>query len=118
MLIENIRALREGTIIPKPKAKSEFKIKAWGTRRGEPALVYLIPNHTNPQSPYEKGVTVSEFERAYFEFVINGYLTRKWFNLTLAECAKEGPCNYTTIGGIFELLGMVRYGGHGRYVPR
>ena len=116
MLIENIHSLEPGTIIPKPEATAAFKIKGWGERRGEPALIYWIPNHKNPNKPLAKGVTVSEFERAHAEIIATGQFTRAWFNFNLGLCAKEGGCNFTTIGGIFELLGLARYASRGTYV--
>ena len=116
MLIEKIQCLQRGTVIPKPEATADFKIKGWGKRRREPALIYWIPHHKNPTKPGEKGVTVSEFERAHAEIMLNGSFTRIWFNSTLGSCAKEGGCNFTTIGGIFVLLGLARYKSRGTYV--
>lgn len=104
-----------GTVIPKPEAKADFIMKAWGTRRGENALVYFVPNHVNPDKPNQKGVTVSEFEEAFAELKRSGEFTRVWFNKHLANCAKEGACNYTTIGGVFELLGEAAYSRRGVY---
>lgn len=34
-----------GTVIPKPKARKDFIVKGLGTRRGEEALIYLIPKN-------------------------------------------------------------------------
>jgi hypothetical protein len=116
MLIENIRSLQPGTIIPKPEATATFKIKGWGERRGESALIYWIPNHKNPSKPLAKGVTVSEFERAHAEIIATGQFTRAWFKFNLSTCANEGGCNFTTIGGVFELLGLARYASRGTYV--
>ena len=116
MLIENIQKLQQGTVIPKPEATADFKIKGWGERRGESALIYLIPNHKNPSKPLAKGVTISEFKRAHEQIMATGQLTRAWFNSNLASCAKEGGCNFTTIGGIFELLGLASYSSRGTYV--
>ncbi|MBI3714064.1 MAG: hypothetical protein HY253_14040 [Burkholderiales bacterium] len=104
-----------GTIIPKPKAKADFVVKDWGTRRSEKALIYFIPNHVNTTKPSQKGVTVSEFEKAFSELQKSRKFTREWFNKHLALCAKEGSCNYTTIGGIFELLGEATYSNRGLY---
>lgn len=116
MLIESLKKLQQGTVIPKPEAIADFKIKGWGRRRSEPALIYWIPNHKTPSKPLAKGVTISEFERAYAEITTNGQLTRTWFNSSLASCSREGGCNFTTIGGIFELLELARYAGRGTYV--
>ncbi len=116
MIQERIRkSVRPGTVIPKPEANANFVVKAWGTRRGEAALVYFIPNHGNLGKPHQKGVTVSEFERAFGELERSGEFTRAWFNKHLASCATEGACNYTTIGGVFELLGEATYSKRGVY---
>ncbi len=104
-----------GMLIPKPAASGPFTVKGWGKRRGEEALIYLIPNHRNPQKPHEKGVTISEFRRAHSQLLVAGEFTRTWFIANLAECANEGSCNFTTIGGIFELLGLAQYVDRGAY---
>jgi hypothetical protein len=65
MIIQKIKTIKPGTIIPKPEAKKDFIVKGWGTRRGEPALIYLIPNHNYPDKPFQKGITISEFIEAY-----------------------------------------------------
>ena len=77
--------------------------------------MYTIPNHKNPQKPYEKGVTVSEIQEAYAQLVASGTLTRQWFEKNLSECNAEGGCNLTTIGGLFALLGEAAYEGVGTY---
>lgn len=115
MLIERIRALPAGTVIPKPEATADFKIKGWGRRRGEAALIYRIPNHRSPDKILAKGITVTEFERAYAELEASGRFTRSWFNSNLSSAADEGGCNYTTIGGVFDLLGLAKYGARGEY---
>ena len=119
MIVGRIRrSVTAGTVIPKPEAEADFVVKAWGRRRGETAPVYSIPNHRNPSKPYEKGITESEFEKALRELQNSGEFTRSWFNKHLAACAKEGACNYTTIGGIFELLGEAQYSSRGVYEQR
>jgi hypothetical protein len=116
MITEKILQIaKSGTRIPKPNANADFLIKGVGKRRNEDAIIYLIPNHQNPQKPYSKGITFSEFEKAYSELQSSGMFTREWFNKNLPECSKEGGCNFTTIGGIFELLNIAKYAGMGNY---
>ncbi len=98
-----------GTVIPKPEAKADFVVKGWGMRRGESALIYQIPNHKNPSKPSEKGVSVSEWHKAYNQLMTGVDFSRAWFNRNMPKCAKEGSCNFTTIGGIFQLLGLADY---------
>src|SRR5262245_13586627 len=86
-IVQRIReSVTPGQAIPKPAAKSDFTVKGWGQRRGEEALIYLIPNHGNPERPYQKGITCGEFERAYQELQRSGELSRNWFKRNLAEC--------------------------------
>jgi len=105
----------KGTKIPKPSTKLDYLVKGWGIRRGEKALVYFIPNHKNPKKPYEKGITISEFKIALERIQNEEDLTRKWFKENLIRCNKEGDCNFTTLGGIFQKLGYVEYIGNGVY---
>ncbi len=107
MIIDRIRReIPPGTVIPKPEAAGEYIVKSWGRRRGEDALIYFIPNRSHPEKPYEKGITTSEFRQAFQEIQETGKISRQWFNHRMQACAFEGSCNFTTIGGIFELLGI------------
>jgi hypothetical protein len=114
-LIQLIRTLPPETVIPKPEAHGDFVVKEMGRRADQDALIYKIPNHKTPSKPYQKGVTISEWESAYEHLVSTGKLTRQWFDVSLPRCGREGGCNFTTIGGIFSLLGIARYDGHGVY---
>jgi hypothetical protein len=116
MIADRIRLnIKPNTVVPKPEAKDDFTIKGWGKRRSQPALIYKIPNHLDAARPYEKGVTECEFEAAYNELMKSGSFTREWFNAALPACAKEGGCNFTTIGGVFQLLGIAKYSTRGTY---
>lgn len=110
------RTAMPGTVIPKPKARGDFVVKGWGRRRGERALVYTIPNHNDEKSPYEKGITESEWVVAYDQLNETGKITSEWFRSTMVACNAEGSCNFTTIGGVFELLGVASYPQRGIYV--
>ena len=117
MIFEQIVQIApSGTIIPKPESKGEFLIKGIGKRRGEEALIYFIPNNKNPQKPYQKGITVSEFESAYDELTTSGRFTKDWFIRNLPKCNDEGSYNFTTIGGLFTLLGEAAYEERGFYL--
>lgn len=105
-----------GTVIPKPEARGDYVVKCWGRRRGERALVYTIPNHNDKKRPYEKGITESEWVKAYDQLTETGEITRKWFRGAMADCNAEGTCNFTTIGGMFELLGVASHAQRGTYV--
>ena len=91
-------------------------LRSWRRpRRGERALVYSIPNRRNPSRPYAKGVNVSDWEQAYEQLMSTGSLEYSWFRSSMAECCKSGACNFTTIGGVFVLLGIAVRLGRGVY---
>ena len=116
VIVERVRReVRRGAVVPKPASTRDYVVKGWGRRRGEDALIYRIPNRRNPGHSYEKGITESEFEEAYRHLRKDGAISRKWFDRNMQACAKEGSCNFTTIGGIFELLGIAIY-ERGSYV--
>jgi hypothetical protein len=116
MIIEDIKAMaKPGVDIPKPEAQAGLIVKGWGKRRGEDALIYFIPNHKNPVRPFQKGVTISEWEKAYARVMSREDFSHQWFKQNLPKCANEGDCNFTTIGGIFILLGIVEYYKRGAY---
>lgn len=117
-ILPKLQRLSPGTVIPKPEAKAEFTVKGWGKRNGETALIYSIPNHSDPQKPYQKGVTAGEWEQAYRRLLTTGEFTREWFNTNMPRCSKEGACNFTTIGGIFSLFDLAAYECRGVYRKR
>ena len=102
-----------GTVIPKPKARADYTVKGWGRRRGERALIYRIPNHKNPDCPYEKGITESEFVKAFNHLDETGHFNFSWFKSNMIRCKKEGGCNFTSIGSIFEILGYAKHSEEG-----
>jgi hypothetical protein len=112
------RLVRPGMVIPKPEAKADFIIKGWGQRRGERALIYTIPNRSTPQNPYEKGITMSEWVHAARQLTSAGEFTHSWFKEFMPRCSKEGSCNFTTIGGVFEVLKYANYERRGSYRRR
>lgn len=109
-----VGALPTGTVIPKPAAKGLFRVKGLGKRRGQSALIYSIPNRRNSEASYEKGINEEEWRRAYGELVETGRFTADWAKQHIPDCIREGYCNFTTIGGVFCLLGFARYEGRGR----
>ena len=116
MIIDQIfQVAPPGTFIPKPIATGAFRVKGRGKRRGEDALVYFIPNHSDSRKPHQKGVTASEFERAHARLVAVGELTKEWFKKHLSKCDAEGSCNFTTVGGLFVLMGDAVFSRPGTY---
>jgi hypothetical protein len=78
-VLARIRALPPGTMIPKPRSDQSSSIDGWGTRRGQDALVYRMPNHRNPARPHGKGVTISGFRDAFGILDGSGQFTRAWY---------------------------------------
>lgn len=112
---QSIETLPLGTPIPKPMSTDSSRLTRWGKRRSEPALIYSMPNHKNPRKPHEKGVTFNEFQQAFDQLVDTSSFSREWFNANMAACRKEGSCNFTTIGGIFQIIGIANYDSAGKY---
>ena len=116
MIIQRIKwDIRPGTIIPRPQSAREYRVVGWGQSRGEDALVYSIPTLLSGGKASKKRIKISDFKAAYDVLVKTGEFTYGWFKDNLPDCAKDGSCNFTTIGGIFELLGEAQYGHRGAY---
>ena len=115
-IIKRLEAeIAPGTRIPKPVADEPYRVKGWGMRRGERALIYFIPNRRDASKPHQKGVTVSEWKLACERLQTMGELRRSWFASALPGCSQEGSCNFTTIGGVFVLLGLAARAERGSY---
>ena len=112
---QQIEALKPETPIPKPMSDDSSRIARWGIRRSEHALIYSMPNHKGPEKRHEKGVTISEFQQAFKQLQDTGFFSRQWFNANMVACCKEGSCNFTTIGGIFQLIALAEYDCKGWY---
>ena len=106
-----------GTVIPKPKTDRQ-KVIGWERSRGEKALVYSIPNKNDEARPSKKRIKASDFQAAYNVLIKTGEFTRIWFEQNLQDCDKDGDCNFTTIGGIFCLLGDAWYCRRGVYCKK
>ena len=104
-----------GAEIPKPETDRVYRVKGWGRRRGERALIYCIPNRANSSQPHEKGITESEWKQAYDQLISEGEFSHSWFRSAMAGCHNEGTCNFTTIGGVFQALGIAVRHGRGVY---
>ncbi len=114
MILERIRQVAQpGTVIPKPRAKKPYVVVRWGRSRGEDALVYKIPPRSASRHPAEKAVPASAFEAAWKMLMETGQITHKWFARTFPAVEAGGSCNFTTLGGIFVLLGEAVYDGPG-----
>ncbi len=83
-------------------------------------MVYRIPARRGTKKASEKRITASAFEQAFDVLQATGQITRRWFAQHLPDLERDGTCNFTTVGGVFELLGEVRYvepGVYERIIP-
>ena len=93
-----LRLFPRGTKIPKPES-SEARIKGIGSRRGQTAIVYTMPSHSDSSRPHVKGVTEGEIHASRLQLHATGEFSRSWFSEHLRACKQEGRCNFTTLGG-------------------
>lgn len=56
-------------------------------------------------------------EDSFNQVIINGEISKIWFNKMFPNQAKTSPCSFTTIGGILEHVGLVSYNKN-RYIKR
>jgi hypothetical protein len=96
-LIEIIEQLHVGMIIKKPTKETEI------VKKDDGGIYYKIGTSNM------KKVTYKEIELAYTQLEENGFIERAWFNKKFEKISKTSPCNFTTIGGVFLTLGLVRY---------
>jgi hypothetical protein len=85
---------------------TNYQVKGFGTRRGQEALVYLIPNRKKLGNCYEKGISEPEWEQAYGQLCQSGVLDRRWFDAKMPECSKDGTCQFLAVGAVFVALGV------------
>ena len=80
-------------------------MKGPGTSRGEPALVYVIPNKRGGK-PSLKRIRKSEWTSAYRHLIKHGTFTQLAFQKTMPDAAKDGDCNFYFTLGVFTWLGL------------
>lgn len=103
---EVINSIYVGMKIKKPRVESEI-LAIDGTQ-----IKYSIGNKGNL-----KYITTEMLEEAFNEVITNGEISKLWFNKMFPNQAKTSPCSFTTIGGILEHLGLVRYNKN-KYIKR
>jgi hypothetical protein len=115
-IIGRIKAvLPPGARIPKPQSYENYQVVRWDSSRGEEALVYRLPIRPGTKKPSEKRIPASAFITAYEVLQQTGKITRDWFRNNFPKLEADGTCNFTAIGGIFELLGEAFYAEPGIY---
>ena len=104
-IIEYVKAIPKGTQIPKPESDEIYTVVGLGKSRGEPALVYQIPG----KSKSTKRVPLSAFKWADEQLVTTGKLVHSDFTDAFPKVDNDGGCNFTTLGGVFVLMGDAFY---------
>lgn len=116
MILQRIKAVaKPGTRIPKPRSTEIYTVVGWGQSRGEEALVYRLPTKAGTKKSSRKRITASAFVAGFEVLRKSGELTREWFARNFPTLEGDGSCNFTTLGGILELLGEAQYAGPGVY---
>lgn len=118
-ILERIKkATPPGTKIPKPESDESYVVIGWGISRGEDALVYELPMKPTSRRASQKRIPASAFRCAHEVLQATDEITRIWFATNYPELERDGSCNFTTLGGVFELLGEAVYAGRGVYQRR
>jgi len=117
-IVAMLKSLPVGTLIPKPEAVTEFRIKGWVDSPDGGALAYIIPSHADPHRPRSKTVSARRFKLSFARLMTTGELTRSCFKTTQTKKTDEGGCNFTTVGGLFCLLGFAEHAGKAAYRRR
>jgi hypothetical protein len=109
MTFQRVLAISKGTKIGK------FTVMGPGISRGEPELLYKIPNNCGGK-PSLRRIRQSEWKSAYRYFRKHGTFTELAFHKTMPYAARNAPNGFAFVMGIFQLLGL---GGeaHARFVP-
>ena len=117
MIIELIkRKVPPGTTIPKPQSKKVYLVIGWkNNRQGEDVLEYSIPTKSGTGKRSRKTIPSSVFEAAHETLCSKGQITKDWFANTFPKVDASGGCNFTTLGGIFEILKLVKRTSRGVY---
>jgi hypothetical protein len=106
-----------GAKIPKPRASKRYPVVKWGTKRnGEDAMFYEIPSSKPGGKPTTKNISISTIKAVARYVEAHAEFTAEWFKRTFPDEHASAPCNFTTLGGLMELAGVVRYESRGRYM--
>jgi hypothetical protein len=90
-IVALLKSLPVGTLIPKPEAVSEFRIKGWVDSRDGEALAYTIPSHAVPPRPHSKTVSTRRIKLSFVRLMATGELTRSYFKTTATKDTDEKP---------------------------
>lgn len=103
----SMKCLQTGTTIPKPKSKHKYEIRHWLHVDGEERLAYSIAR---------KSIPISWIRVSFERITETGELRTEWFRRSFYGGKDLGGCNFTTVGGLFCLIGIAEYSKPGLYV--
>ena len=104
-----------GRLIPKPETDGEYGVKGWGNearRTGSGLLHSELQGQVEAPPEGRDSIGVEARIRATG---VDRELRHSWFKAALPACYGEGSCNFTTIGGVFVMLGVAVRDGRGAY---
>ena len=89
------QSITSGLQFEKPNVQSSI------LKIDEEGFYYSIGQNGN-----SKKVTCDVLEKCYQQLESTNTFSRKWFNTTFPLITKSAPCNFTTIGGLFQHFGI------------
>ena len=98
--------------IPKPESGHVFIEKIGTTKIVETEKEGFQYSENRKYVPFET------LFLCYKELLVSGELKTEWFKKTFPNEYKGRPCNFTTIGGVFELLNIATYKSRGVYIKK
>ena len=109
------RLVRAKAIVPKPQSTETYRLVRIGKSRGARALIYELPKRPESKRVSTKRIPLSVFEECANQLSGTGSLTRTWFIDHYPKLESDGTCNFTTVGGVLQLLGLALYSRPGEY---
>ena len=106
-----VELYKNNTVIPKPHTNTRILKIAVTNINGEDKDGFSYSVGISE----EKAVPFDTLYAAYQRLIGTGILLRAWYNETFPKEAANRPCNFTTIGGVFVVLGFAEHMGNGVY---
>jgi hypothetical protein len=102
-----LKCLPIGTSIPKVESTRNHQIKDWSFKGTKESFSYTVAS---------KSMRVSWIRGCFEELGKTGELRTAWFRESFYDGEDLGGCNFTTIGGLFILIGIAKRARKGLYV--
>lgn len=96
------------TRIPKPEGGFVTIVKIGETKIA--GISYeAFQYEMNDKESYRKYISFISFFESYNKLETTGSFNREWYKNQFSDEYKGRPCNVTTIGGIFMVMGIAEY---------